>query len=315
KGLDNGVMTQPMLRVWVQDSAPPNVSFQTRPGRWVGECQWPSKNVSDEVFPLHYSGVIGDAGSAPGPERWLTVQSPLSLGMAAGKWCSYAATPDLPGDQREEDGGALIFETGPLGEPIEILGVGWVELEVTANRETAMVAVRLSDVAPDGKATRVTYGLLNLTHRDSDEHPEPLEPNKPYRARVYLNGIGQRFPVGNRIRVSISSSYWPLAWTPPEEAILSINTARSSLHLPVRHEGSKKNEIHFAEPEQAPNLEVRLLEPGHHNWRLIKDLATETTTLEVVNDQGRFRIEETQTDIVRDTKEWYRFRHGDITSA
>src|SRR5690606_6647173 len=28
KGLDNGVMTQPMLRVWVQDSAPPNVSFQ-----------------------------------------------------------------------------------------------------------------------------------------------------------------------------------------------------------------------------------------------------------------------------------------------
>jgi len=39
----------------------------------------------------------------------MEVQSPLSVGPFAGKWCSYAATPDLPHDQREEDGG-IAFE-------------------------------------------------------------------------------------------------------------------------------------------------------------------------------------------------------------
>ena len=101
----------------------------------------------------------------------LTVQSPLTLGLFAGKWCSYSATPDLPHDQREEDGGALVFETRPLDEPLEVLGAPVVELDVASERPVAMVAVRLSDVAPDDKATRVTYGLLNLTHRDGHARP------------------------------------------------------------------------------------------------------------------------------------------------
>lgn len=53
----------------------------------------------------------------------------------------------------------------------------------SGRKPVAMVAVRLSDVAPDGRATRVTYGLLNLTHRDGHDEPEPLEPGKPYRVR------------------------------------------------------------------------------------------------------------------------------------
>ena len=36
---------------------------------------------------------------------------------------------------------------------------------------SALVAVRLNDVPPDGASTRVTYGLLNLTHRDGHERP------------------------------------------------------------------------------------------------------------------------------------------------
>ncbi|HCW94117.1 MAG TPA: peptidase S15, partial [Flexistipes sinusarabici] len=83
-------------------------------------------------------------------------------GFFAGKWCSYAAAPDLPHDQREEDGGALVFDTPPLDESVEILGKPEVTLNVSASNPLAMVAVRISDVSPDGKATRVTYGLLNL---------------------------------------------------------------------------------------------------------------------------------------------------------
>lgn len=315
KETDTGIMDEPMLRAWVQDSEPPHTSYQTRSGRWVMEQEWPSNNISEEQLPLQYPGRLGKPGAEPGQSAWLDVQSPLSLGMAAGKWCSYAATPDLPGDQREEDGGALVFESQPLDESLEILGMPWVDLELASSKRTGMVAVRLSDVAPDGKATRVTYGLLNLTHRDSDENPEYLEPGKPYTVRVYLNGIGQRFPKGNRLRISISSSYWPLAWTPPEAAMISVHTGVSSLTLPVRQPPARGEAPRFASPEQAPDLEVSVLKPSEHNWRLIKDLAADSSTLEVINDQGRFRIEETGTDITRSTREWYSFSEENVLSA
>jgi len=315
KNLDTGVMDEPMLRAWVQDSEPPHTSYQTRSGRWVAEEAWPSDNITETHLPLLYPGRLGEPGADAGPDKWLSVQSPLSLGMAAGKWCSYAATPDLPGDQREEDGGALVFESLPLDEPLEILGVAWVDLELCSDKRTGMVAVRLSDVAPDGKATRVTYGLLNLTHRNSDKNPEYLEPGKPYTVRVYLNGIGQRFPRGNRLRVSVSSSYWPLAWTPPEAAMISVNPGNSYLTLPVRQPPSRGSEPRFEEPEQGPDLEVSVLEPSEHNWRLVKDLAVDTSTLEVINDQGRFRIEDTGTEVARSTREWYSFSEDEVHSA
>ncbi|MFW5824304.1 MAG: CocE/NonD family hydrolase, partial [Marinobacter sp.] len=179
KGIDTGIMDEPMLRAWMQDSVAPHTSYETRHGRWVAENSWPSDNVRQRRYPLCYPGTIGAVESESETTQWMSLQSPLSLGMAAGKWCSYAATPDLPGDQRQEDGGALTFDTEPLTAPLEILGGGWVDLELTADRPTGMVAVRLSDVAPSGEATRITYGLLNLTHRDSDEEPSPLEPDRP----------------------------------------------------------------------------------------------------------------------------------------
>ena len=48
----------------------------------------------------------------------------------------------------------------------------WPTSSSAVDRPVALVAARLSDVAPDGAATRVSYGLLNLTHRESHEHPD-----------------------------------------------------------------------------------------------------------------------------------------------
>ena len=98
------------------------------------------------------------------------------MGQFAGKWCSYNAPPDLPYDQREEDGGSLIFDGEALTERMEILGTPVTNLEFAVDKPVAMVAVRLSDVAPDGRATRISYGLLNLTHRAGQDRPEALTP-------------------------------------------------------------------------------------------------------------------------------------------
>lgn len=233
KGEDNGVMDGPMLQAWMQDSVPPSTAYEERPGRWVGESVWPSPDIREEAHALR-EGRLTPPGDGPGAASSAHVQSPLSVGQFAGKWASYNAPPDLPYDQREEDGGSLVYETEPLPERLEILGEPRVELEVSADRPVAMVAARLSDVAPDGGATRVSYGILNLTRRDGADEPDELEPGQPCRATIRLNGVAQAFPPGHRVRLSLSTSYWPLAWPPPRPTALTVHEEPCRLVLPVR---------------------------------------------------------------------------------
>lgn len=319
KGRDTGIEEEPMLRAWMQESVPPTTYYHERPGRWVGERQWPSPAIERRRLPLTPRGLLLEAGPEeedPAAQQPLTVQSPLSVGLFAGKWASYAAAPDLPHDQREEDGGALVFQSEPLPERLEFLGAPVLEVELASDRPTAMIAVRLSDVAPDDKATRITYGLLNLTHREDAEHGrvDPLEPGRRYRVRVRLNHVGQVFPAGHRLRLSLSTSYWPLAWPPPEPVRLSIFPAGSRLELPARTPRDSDAAIGFEEPEGAPPIAVTPLEPPRHNWLVHRDLARDESTLEVIKDEGVYRLEEIDLAVGDRTWDWYTFQGDDFGS-
>lgn len=314
KGIDTGFMDEPMLRVWMQDSVPPTTRYAYRPGRWVGELSWPSPNIKTERFVLASRQILpADAKVEVSP---LTVQSPLTVGLFAGKWCSYASGPDLAHDQRQEDGGALVFDSEPLKESLEILGAAVVELELTSNQPLAMVAVRLSDIAPDDKATRVSYGLLNLTHRESREQPELLEVGQRYRVSVQLNDIAQVFPRGHRLRIALSTSYWPLAWPPPSPVRLEIFAGRSFLEVPVRDPNFDDVDLReFGPPEGAEPTRRSHIESGHHNWLVHRDLATDESVLEVINDNGIVYLEEIDLEIENRALEWYSSRNDDFTSV
>jgi len=310
KGIESGIMDEPMLRAWMLESMPPTTFYHQRYGRWVSEAHWPSADIRDRRYRLAPHRLL--EAHAPKVDAAPTVQSPLSVGLFAGKWCSYSATPDLPHDQREEDGGALNFTTDPLAEPLEILGAPVLELELAADRPVAMIAVRLSDVQPDDKSTRVTYGVLNLTHRDGHARPEPLEPGRRYRVRVQLNHIAQAFPRGHRLRVSVSTSYFPLAWPPPEPVRLTIYTADSELRLPERAHHDEV--LRFPEPECAAGATRRLLSATEHNWWVIRDLAENRSTLQVVSDSGRYRLDDIDLEQSSKTEEWYSYQGGDFAS-
>jgi uncharacterized protein len=315
KDVPNGVETEPALRVWSLDSVAPTPRHSYRPGRWIAEDAWPSPNVEPRRFDL----VQGRLSSSAQPEEArpdLRVQSPLTLGHYAGKWCSYTTTPDMPHDQREEDGGALVFETEPLEGDLEILGAPTVDLKVRSDRPVALLAARISDVAQDGSATRVSFGVLNLTHRRSHEAPTPIEPGEPMGIHLEMNDIAYRFPRGHRLRLSLSTSYWPLAWHPPAPVCLTIVTSRSSLTLPCRAPQPRDAELApFGPPEAALPPQVTPVKPGRHTWRVVRDLATDEDTLEVVNDDGTFRIDEIDLEITRSTQEWYTTTGQDPTSA
>ena len=163
EGVDTGVMDEPMLRVWMQDSVEPRPSYEVRPGRWVAEPSWPSPNVGSRVWELPVDE----------PRELLGVQS---CGTEAGAWTAEGQSADLAGDQRPDDALSLTFDSEPLEEPLEILGFPEASLELAVDRPNALVAVRLCDVFPDGTSALVTRGLLNLSHRESHEHPGRSSP-------------------------------------------------------------------------------------------------------------------------------------------
>ncbi|ONK11055.1 CocE/NonD family hydrolase [Streptomyces sp. MP131-18] len=307
KDVDNGVMDGPMLRAWMQESVPPSTSYEERPGRWVGEPDWPSPHVRELRHPLLDRRIgTADERHPAGERAAAAVCSPLSVGQFAGKWASYNAPPDLPYDQREEDGGSMVFDSDPLTERLEVLGSPSVDLEVSVDRPVAMVAARLSDVAEDGSATRVTYGLLNLTRRDSLDDPQPLEPGRRYRVTVPLNGVAQAFPPGHRVRVSLSTSYWPLAWPPPEPVLMTVHGA-GCLTLPVRPLGEPDDvaERPFGDPEGTRPVPTTRLTPAEQRWQVSRDLVDYRSTLEIVKDQGVQRHEDHGMEVHRRACERY----------
>lgn len=315
KGKPTGVDRDPMICAWLQDSAPPRTEASMQPGHWVGVTEWV------EPAPAQLSYTLGpDRRLAPEgvhvTTRGLDVQSPVSLGLFSGKWCSYANGPDLAGDQRHDDGGSLVFQTDPLEEEIEILGAPIVDLELASDQPIALVAVRLSNMRPDHQITRVSYGLLNLTQRESRKNPQPLEPGKRYRVQVPLNHIAQRFPAGHRIRLSISTVYWPLAWTPPESVRLTVWTGSSALHLPLRSGYPEPEKaVSFDEPVSAPGPNLTKLEPPNHRWLIRHDLGAKTSELEVIDDRGTFRLDDIDLTIGAHAAESYTATSGDFASV
>lgn len=316
KGEDNGVMDDPMLLAWMQDSEPPTTRYKERSGRWVREDGWPSANVDNHRFALREGRLfdVDEADAADPPSK--SIQSPLTVGLFAGKWCSYASGPDLAHDQRQEDGGAMVFETGPLAEPIEILGAACLKLSVSVDRPVAMIAARLSDVLPDGSVTRFTYGLLNLTHRNSRVDPEPMVPGEVQTVELMLNHIGQKLPVGHRLRLSISTSYWPLAWPPPEHVMLKVNFEESELKLPIRRRmGDHHEHSPFGEPRVARPNRRELLEPEHHDWIVHRHLADDESVLEVIDNRGVHYHDATDLTVGTRAVERYRLQGNDISSV
>ena len=287
KGRDTGVMDEPLLRVWMQDWVEPQPFYVERPGRWVAESSWPSPATERRSYALNGTGIEEDAAD----EVELRQVGSQTAGFEAGAWCPWGATAngsELPPDQRREDGLSLTFNSAPLVEPFEVLGFPQVRLALAADRPNALVAVRLCDVAPDGSSLLVSRGLLNLTHRESDEHPSPVEPGQRYNVSVRLNAIAHAFAAGHRLRVAVSPTYWPHAWPSPEPVTLTVFAGpESRLELPVRAPRPEDQELSpFEEPEIAVPLAVEPL-PAEPNGRLVRrDIATGRTELVVREDWG-----------------------------
>ncbi|WP_244461415.1 hypothetical protein [Rhodococcus sp. ZPP] len=97
---------------------------------------------------------------------------------------------------------------------------------------------------------------------------------------------------------------------------MTVSTG-GTLILPVRpprdEDDARLRDL--GEPRAAEKLAVTRLRHGEHHWRTVRDLESGTSTLEIVDDQGSFRIDEIGTVVSRATREWFSFRGNDVNSA
>jgi putative CocE/NonD family hydrolase len=284
KNADNGVDREPMLRAWINDWTEPTGTRIDPPGRWVAEERWPSANMAARVLHLNPGKLAGKAG----PAEALSIRSPLHVGQASGEWMGAGCPGEMPTDQRVDDALSLVFDTEPLDAPLEVLGAPELDLMLASDKPRAQIGVRLCDVAPDGTSLRVSYQVLNLTHRAGHAAPEPLEPGRKYRIRVKLNDCGHRFAAGHRLRVAISTGYWPMVWPAAEDATLTLVGGESRLALPVRAARAEDDGNPFGEPEMAPQARTTKLSEGRIERRFSYDAVQECALYVTDADGGVF---------------------------
>ncbi|RSK32629.1 CocE/NonD family hydrolase [Bhargavaea beijingensis] len=313
KGEDTGIMEEPLLRAYLQDSVPPQTSYDYRPGHWVAENQWPPAAIKDQRLYLNENKLT----EKPAEGASIKVGSVQQHGMHAGVFCPFGQPGDLPADQRNENGYAVVFESEPVQEETAILGHPTFRVELSSDKPHALVAVRLNDVAPDGSSTRVTWGMLNLSHRDSDEFPEELEPGKKYVVDVKMDVIGYTLAKGHRWQLAISPNYWPHAWPSAEEATLTVYPSENTcLFLPIRWEKAIDAELKpFPHPETAPVLSKDILREAKRTREIKHDVVTDVWTLDDYSDEGARRLHVNGVEYGSTNRNVYTIRGGDPLSA
>ena len=272
-----GVEDDPACRLYLMDGVRPASWYENRPGRWIAEPSWPSPNIETATLPLG-PGRLGAAGAFS-----TLLASPQDCGLDGGEFCAIWLGPEMPGDQRRDDALSACFDSAPM-EQTDIVGASVLTLRLTADKPCAQLAVRLNHIHPDGAATRITWGVLNLAHRDSAEHPAALVPGQEYEVRIVLDHIAYRLPAGHRLRVAVSSNYWPMLWPMPEQAALTLTGG--SLDLPVRRLAAGQDEVSFPSSEAARPLATRQIRPGAHARRTEIDQRTGVVSLVIEDDFG-----------------------------
>jgi uncharacterized protein len=287
KGEDTGIMDEPMLRAWLQEPVAPAPDYDTRPGRWVGEPSIP-RTGQERRLVLDDEGLLEQSSGAGS----LSHSSELTVGLDGGSWCPYGNPADLPLDQRRDDAASLSFDSAPLDARIELLGSPALRLRIASDRPTAFVAARLCDVAPDGSSTVITRGVMNLCHHAGRANPQPLEPGVPIDVSIALKNVGYAVPAGHRIRLAISTSYWPWLWPSPERVTITVHTGGASeLRLPVRARRPEDDRLRtFEPPDFPPELPVVQLRERRPDTVITREVASGTVSVNWRRDFGARRF-------------------------
>lgn len=284
KGINTGVKDDPKFTSWIQESELPQVNYDERPGRWTADMTGPSENIVKKSLWLNKGKLVSESTTG---EKFI-VPSVQEHGFYSGVFCPFGEPGDLPSDQRLENGKSVVFTSEPFEEGFDMLGHPMFDVEFTSDQENALIAVRLCDKAPTGESTLISWGMLNLNHLESHEHPNALEPGKKYFTTVKLDSLGQNIPKGHQLELSLAPTYFPQAWPSPKAVTLEIIAGdKTQLILPVRTpQPELDSKVKFNSPEIAQVMDREILREGNRTRSISHNTIAEEWKLEDYSDEG-----------------------------
>ncbi len=216
-----------------------------RPDRWRAEDPgvWTDARQSESQT-RHLR--LGPDGRLGGPEHGrATVQTPQHCGVMAGEYFTLKPDADMPGDQRRDDGLSVCWETDPLETPLDISGRASIRAAVSIDQPQGNLIARLCDVHPDGVSTLIARGVLNLCHRNGSAEPKAMTPGQVEEIALALDETCYRVRPAHRLRLALSTAYWPLVQPSPTPVVATIRDG--TLELPV---AAKTSEIEVPAPQR-----------------------------------------------------------------
>jgi hypothetical protein len=320
KGEANGADREPPLVWFEREYTEPEPFPASLPGRWRAAAAYP--HPAAETREWAFAGgelplvgrlvesVGGGAAEPAGVDRYRHV---ATVGTrAALSWGAGGPPNGLARDLRPDESLGPTYTSAPLAEPLEILGVPEVELQLGVSAPVATAVVRLADVAPDGTSAQVSAGMLNLTHRRSHVTPEALVPGQVEAIRVAMRPAGYRFLPGHRIRVSVASSAWPVVWPSPQPATFELHRGpehRSRLILPVVPPAGGPGDVPVPAFKTTPPDEPEVGGEGSADqpvWQIATDVIAGTVTV-TIHDGGE--------DILDDGRRLYSAETLELTAS
>jgi hypothetical protein len=247
-------MDEPAFAVYVRDWHPPGPEVNEIPGSWRWEDGWPLARIRTEIWFANDNHSLGKTPEEAGLQQ---LKYEASRGLEAGgpvMWWGNIA-PDM----QASDDHALVYDSEPLQQPLEILGSPVAHLNVSATAIRANWIARISDVAPDGRVTQVGAAAFNGTHRNSARRPADLVPGETFPLDIEMHFTSWVFPVGHRIRFAVSNAQWPMLWPTPFAMTTTLslggtNGARVDLPvIPAMAEGEWRSP-NFKQPASNPSL-------------------------------------------------------------
>jgi hypothetical protein len=150
--------------------------------------------------------------------------------------------------------------------------------------------VRLNDIHPSGDVTRVSWGVLNLAHRNGNEDPQPMVPGESVSVEIEMNECGYRFMRGHKMRVAISTSYWPMVMPPPENFVATLRLGPDAvITLPVR--GGVDAYDRMPPPsDKKPLVEYPQISRGLHRRWVERNFQTGESHYRIIDDTGEIEV-------------------------
>jgi len=222
------------LIVYVRHGHEPDINQKLVPGYWRDQSG-PARAQGGKNLKLFLSmGKLqtkpkarASGHTASGAEK---LQYQPFAGTAAGTWWG-----NTTGDMAADDAHSLVFDSAPMRQAKQIIGLAKVSVAVSASSAKAKWSVRLEDLAPDGGVTLITGALFNPAQGKNRLEPKLPRANEVYLLKLALQFTTWTFQPGHKIRLAISNAQFPMAWPSPEPMVSTVfaDGMSASLTLPV----------------------------------------------------------------------------------